>query len=104
MFPENAPRLLDHRRITQANVAAVKYQLRPGTFEVGARIGNNPVSRAGIGRVAKVGDDRMGADRWIDPQVAKGRQERMSFGQLADARRVFRCGMRKRMSRRHFEP
>ena len=31
----------------------------------------------------------MGADRWIDPQLAKGRQERMSFGELADARRVF---------------
>src|SRR4051794_23987738 len=56
---------------------------------MGARVGNNTVSRAGLGRVAKVGDDRMGADRWIDPQVAEGRQERMSFGQLSDTCRVF---------------
>lgn len=89
VFNEDAPCLPDHRGLVQANVMAVEEQLGGGTFQVRARVGDDPIGGAGTGRVAKVRDDRMRADRRINPQVAERDQERVPGGELADARREF---------------
>ena len=67
---------------------------RPWTSELGgdavemrARIGHDPVGAVGTRRVTKVRDDRMGADRRIDAQVAESREERVPRGKLVGARR-----------------
>ena len=62
-------------------------QLGGDAFQMRARIGNDPVGAAGTGRVTKVRNDRMGADRRINPQVAEAQEERVPRGKLAGARR-----------------
>ena len=84
VFPENTPCFSDHLGTVQANVVAMEQHLRVGTLEVRARVGHDPVARAWDGRIPEVEDDRMGADRWIDPQVAECGQERMFRSQFAD--------------------
>ena len=52
-------------------------------------VGHDPVTCARRGRVTQVGDDRMEGDRWVDPQLTDGKEQRMSERQFADARWVF---------------
>src|SRR5262249_44941415 len=71
VLDEDAPGLPDHGGMIQANVETTDEQLGVGAFQMGARVRNDPVGGAGTGRVTKVRDDRMGADRRINPQIAE---------------------------------
>src|SRR5579864_385590 len=68
-------------------MVAVDEQLGGGAFQVRARVGDDPVGCAGTGRIAKVRDDRMRADRRIDPRVTEGQKERVLRVEYGDARR-----------------
>ena len=52
-----------------------------------ARIRNDPVGAVGPGRVTKIRDDRMRADRRINAQLAESQEERVARGELAGAGR-----------------
>jgi hypothetical protein len=87
MLHEDAADLFNHGGMIQANVEAVYERLRGDAVDMRAPIGNDPVGAVGPRRVAKVRNDRMGADRRIDAQVAECREERMPRGKFAGARR-----------------
>ena len=87
MLHQDASDLFNHGGMIHANVEAVHEQFRGDAVHMRARIGNDPVGAVGLGRVTKVRDDRMGADRSINAQLAESQEERVPRGKLAGARR-----------------
>ena len=77
---QDASDLFNHGGMIHTNVEAVHEQFRGDAVEMRARIGNDPVGAVGLGRVTKVRDDRMGADRRINAQLAESQEERVPRG------------------------
>src|SRR5262245_53480020 len=86
MLHQDAPDLFNHGGICHADVRTMYEKFRGNAVDMRARIGNDPVGAACPGRVGKISNDRMRADRRVNSRFAEPQEKRMPRGKLAGAR------------------